>query len=218
MRSETPRMNVASGVMDMALVVGGSVSPKGAFGTTRYEEFDATDLDSQRFRIIGVANYTGFAMQAVRRMHDYGLTEADLALQKAKASKFGSLNPNARFRKIYTVEEVLASPMVAYPMHLYEMCATSDGAAAMVVCSLEEATKIYYQAGNYRRYRGRLSQISGPGFRHFRQRFFGNSAAEGERSRDKIHATGPRSGRFRAGRFGPGHRLRPYRGYGNTMV
>jgi acetyl-CoA acetyltransferase len=132
-------MNVASGVMDMALVVGGSVSPKGAFGTTRYEEFDATDLDSQRFRIVGVANYTGFAMQAVRRMHDYGLTEADLALQKAKASVFGSLNPNARFKKVYTVEEVLASPMVAYPMHLYEMCATSDGAAAVVVCSLEKA-------------------------------------------------------------------------------
>ncbi len=133
------RMNVASGVMDMALVVGGSVSPKGAFGTTRYEEFDATDLDSQRFRIVGVANYTGFAMQAVRRMHEYGLTEADLALQKAKASVFGSLNPNARFKKVYTVEEVLASPMVAYPMHLYEMCATSDGAAAVVVCSLEKA-------------------------------------------------------------------------------
>jgi acetyl-CoA acetyltransferase len=134
-------MNISSGVMDMALVVGGSVSPKGAFGTTRYEEFDATDLDSQRFRVTGVANYTGFAMAAVRRMYDYGLTEVDLALQKAKASKFGSLNPNARFKKIYTVEEVLASPMVAYPMHLYEMCATSDGAAAMVLCNMEVAKK-----------------------------------------------------------------------------
>ena len=134
-------LHIANGIMDMALVVGGSCSPSGAFGTTRFDEFDATDLDSQRFRILGTANYTQFAMQAVRRMHDYGLTEADLALQKAKASKFGSLNPNARYQKVFTVEEVLASPMVAYPIHLFEICATSDGAAAMVVCSLEVAER-----------------------------------------------------------------------------
>jgi acetyl-CoA acetyltransferase len=130
-------INIAAGLMDTALVVGGSVSPKGAFGTTRYDEFDGTDLDSQRFRILGAANYTQFAMQAVRRMHLFGLTEEDLAMQKVKASKYGALNPNARYRKVYTVEEILASPMVSYPFHLLEMCATSDGAAAVVVCSLK---------------------------------------------------------------------------------
>ncbi len=130
-------LNITNGIIDMALVIGGSVSPKGAFGATQYDEFDASDLDSQRFRILGAANYTQFAMQAMRRLHDYGLTEEDLALQKAKASKFGSLNPNARYKKVFTVEEVLASPMVAYPIHLFEICATSDGAAAMVVCSRE---------------------------------------------------------------------------------
>ena len=132
---------ITSGAIDMALVVGGSISPKGAFGTTRFDEFDATDLDSQRFRILGAANYTGFAMAAMKRMDQYGLTEKDLALQKVKASKFGSMNPNARFRKVFTVEEVLNSPMVAYPVHLFEVCATSDGAAAVVVCSKEVAKK-----------------------------------------------------------------------------
>ena len=132
---------INSGAIDMAIVVGGSISPKGAFGTTRFEEFDATDLDSQRFRILGAANYTGFAMAAMKRMDQYGLTEKDLALQKVKASKFGSLNPNARFRKVFTVEEILASPMVAYPVHLFEVCATSDGAAAVVVCSTDIAKK-----------------------------------------------------------------------------
>jgi acetyl-CoA acetyltransferase len=144
-------MYITSGVIDMALVVGGSISPKGAFGTTRFDEFDPTDLDSQRFRILGSANYTGFAMAAMKRMDQYGLTEKDLALQKVKASKFGSLNPNARFRKVFTVEEVLNSPMVAYPVHLFEVCATSDGAAAVVVCSKEVAkkytTKPVYLAG-----------------------------------------------------------------------
>jgi acetyl-CoA acetyltransferase len=137
----TAHLYITSGLIDTALVVGGSISPKGAFGTTNYDEFDETDLDSQRFRILGSANFTGFAMAAQRRMHDYGLTEADLALQKVKASKFGSLNPNARYQKVYTVEEILNSPMVAYPIHLYQVCATSDGAAAAVVCSTEIAKK-----------------------------------------------------------------------------
>jgi acetyl-CoA acetyltransferase len=135
----TAHLYITSGLIDTALVCGGSISPKGAFGTTKYDEFDETDLDSQRFRILGSANFTGFAMAAQRRMQQYGLTEQDLAMQKVKASKFGSLNPNARYHKIYTVEEILSSPMVAYPLHLYQVCATSDGAAACIVCSLEKA-------------------------------------------------------------------------------
>jgi acetyl-CoA acetyltransferase len=137
----TAHLYITSGLIDIALVVGGSISPKGAFGATQYDEWDETDLDSQRFRILGSANFTGFAMAAQARMSKYGLTEEDLALQKVKASKFGALNPNARYKKIYTVEEVLNSPMVAYPMHLYQVCATSDGAAAVVVCSTDVAKK-----------------------------------------------------------------------------
>ncbi len=137
----TAHLYITSGLIDTALVVGGSISPKGAFGTTQYDEFDETDLDSQRFRILGSANFTGFAMAAQSRMHRYGLTEEDLALQKVKSSKYGSLNPNARYHKVYTVEEILASPMVAYPLHLYQVCATSDGAAACVVCSTDVAKK-----------------------------------------------------------------------------
>ena len=117
----TAHLYITSGLIDTALVVGGSISPKGAFGTTQFDEFDATDLDSQRFRILGSANFTGFAIAAQKRMQQYGLTEEDLALQKVKASKFGSLNPNARYQKVYTVEEVLNSPMVAYPLHLYQV-------------------------------------------------------------------------------------------------
>lgn len=132
---------ITSGLVDTALVVGGSISPKGAFGTTKYEEFDETDLDSQRFRILGSANFTGFAMAAQSRIHKYGMTEEDLAMQKVKASKFGALNPNARYRKVYTPEEVMNSPMVAYPLHLYSVCATSDGAVAVVVCSTDVARK-----------------------------------------------------------------------------
>ncbi len=130
---------ITSGDIDMAIVVGGSISPKGAFGTTQYNEFDEADLTTQFYRILGGTTYTQFALEATRRMHYYGLTEEDLALQKVKASKFGSLNPNARYQKVFTAQEVLASPMVACPIHLLQICATSDGAAALVVCSKKKA-------------------------------------------------------------------------------
>jgi acetyl-CoA acetyltransferase len=50
-------------------------------------------------------------------------------------------NENARFRKEFTVEEVLNSPLVSYPLRLLEICPVSDGAAAVVICSAEVARK-----------------------------------------------------------------------------
>ena len=50
-------------------------------------------------------------------------------------------NPYARYRKEVTVDEVLASPMVADPLRLLEICATSDGGAALVLSSMEFARR-----------------------------------------------------------------------------
>ena len=40
------------------------------------------------------------------------------------------------------MEQVLESPMVADPLRLFEICATSDGAAAVVISSMEYARKM----------------------------------------------------------------------------
>jgi acetyl-CoA acetyltransferase len=69
----------------------------------------------------------------------YGATEADFAKVKVKNARHGLHNPNARYRKAVTEAEVLASPMVADPLRLLEICATSDGAAAVVLTSMEYA-------------------------------------------------------------------------------
>jgi acetyl-CoA acetyltransferase len=50
-------------------------------------------------------------------------------------------NPYARYRKEFTIEDVLNSPMVAYPIRLYGICSTSDGAAAAVLSSTKVAKK-----------------------------------------------------------------------------
>ncbi len=136
---KTAQAYIGAGLCDIALCFGGSVSPTGFFSPTQVREFDATDMDTQRFRVLGQTNPTNFAYLAMRRMHLYGMTEDDLAQVKVKNSKHGAANPYARYRKVYTKEEVLNSPMVAYPLRLYEVGATSDGGAAIVLCSLKKA-------------------------------------------------------------------------------
>jgi acetyl-CoA acetyltransferase len=58
---------------------------------------------------------------------------------KVKNSRHGVHNPNARYPKEYGVDDVAASPVVADPLRLLEICATSDGGAAIVVSSMEYA-------------------------------------------------------------------------------
>ena len=60
---------------------------------------------------------------------------------KVKNSRHGLANPNARYRKLYTKEEVLGSAIVSDPLRLLEICATSDGGAALVLSSVEYARK-----------------------------------------------------------------------------
>jgi len=52
-----------------------------------------------------------------------------------------TLRPYARYRKEFTTEQVLNSPMVCYPLRLYEICATSQGAAAIILGSIDVARK-----------------------------------------------------------------------------
>jgi acetyl-CoA acetyltransferase len=71
----------------------------------------------------------------------YGATDADFAKVKVKNARHGLHNPYARYRKEVTEAEVLASPMVADPLRLLEICATSDGAAAVVLTSMDYARR-----------------------------------------------------------------------------
>jgi acetyl-CoA acetyltransferase len=71
----------------------------------------------------------------------YGATPEDFARVKVKNSRHGYTNKNARYKKTYTVEEVLESPIVSDPLRLLMICATSDGGAALVLSSLEFARR-----------------------------------------------------------------------------
>lgn len=71
----------------------------------------------------------------------YGATLEDFAQVKVKNARHGLNNPNARYRKEATVDDVLASPVVSDPLRLLDICATSDGAAALIVASKAFAEK-----------------------------------------------------------------------------
>jgi len=135
---DVARSRILAGLCDIALCFGADWAPKGFFAPAGSK--DPADLDELRFKM-GATNPTYFALYALRRMHNYGTTEKDLAQVKAKNSRHGLHNPYARFRREFTVEDVLNSPMVAYPLRLYDLCATSDGAAAVVLASRKVAKR-----------------------------------------------------------------------------
>lgn len=133
------RAKILSGQVELALVVGADATPKGFLAPARGERPD--DPDWVRFRI-GVTNPTYFALWARRRMDLYGDTLEDFARVKVKNAEHGRHNPLARYRKRFTLEDVAASPMVAAPLRLMDVCATSDGGAALVIASLDYARRI----------------------------------------------------------------------------
>lgn len=133
------RSKILSGECEVALVVGADTTPKGFLKPAPGERPD--DPDWLRFRL-GITNPTYFALYARRRMALYGDTPEDFARVKVKNAAHGAENPNARYRKRFTPEEVAASPLVADPLRLMDICATSDGGAALVVSSLDYARRI----------------------------------------------------------------------------
>jgi acetyl-CoA acetyltransferase len=74
-------------------------------------------------------------------MERYGATPKDFAAVKVKNSRHGASNPNARYRKVFTEDEIAESPVVADPLRLVDICATSDGAAALVLVSPDFAAR-----------------------------------------------------------------------------
>jgi acetyl-CoA acetyltransferase len=132
-------LTIASGQVDVALAVGVDLSPEGFLGAK--SDNPKQDRDVLRWRMVGMPNPTYWALECRKRMARYGTTEEDLASVKVLLSQYGSQNPNARYKKVYALDEVLTSKMVSDPLRLYEICATSDGAAALILCASDKARK-----------------------------------------------------------------------------
>jgi acetyl-CoA acetyltransferase len=134
---DTARARILAGLCDVALVVGADTTPKGFLAPNAGERWD--DQDWLRFRLMGMTNPAYFALYARRRMDLYGATQDDFAAVKVKNARHGLSNPYARYRKEVSADDVAASPVVANPLRLLDICATSDGGAAVVLTSVDYA-------------------------------------------------------------------------------
>jgi len=77
----------------------------------------------------------------------YGTTQHQIAAVAAKNHAHSVHNPLAQFQKAFSIEEVLASPPIAYPLTTLMCSPISDGAAAAVLCN-EEGLKRLKGAGS----------------------------------------------------------------------
>jgi acetyl-CoA acetyltransferase len=128
-------MAVSSRAYDVVLVIGVEKLTKFGGGTLPLDE------DDWEVRL-GLSMPALYAMRAQRYMHDYGVSLKDVAGVSVKNRKNGALNPDAQMRKEVSVEEVLASRMIADPFTLLQCCPTGDGAAAIILAPTAVAKQL----------------------------------------------------------------------------
>lgn len=140
MAIDVARARILAGLCDIALVVGADTTPKGFLAPNAGDR--PNDPDWLRFRLLGATNPAFFALSARRRIDLYGSTIEDFAAVKVKNATHGLHNPRARYRGTVTVDDVLNSAIVSDPLHLLDICATSDGGAALVLVSEAKARQL----------------------------------------------------------------------------
>ena len=80
-----------------------------------------------------------YALAASRHMADFGTTSEQLAQIAVSTREWAAMNPRARLQDPITVDDVLASPLEASPLHKLDCCLVTDGAGAVVMTSAERA-------------------------------------------------------------------------------
>jgi acetyl-CoA acetyltransferase len=81
----------------------------------------------------------GYGLVATRHMHEYGTTSEDLAEVAVATRAWASLNPRAFARDPLTIDDVLASRLISWPLHLLDCCLVTDGGGAIVLTRADRA-------------------------------------------------------------------------------
>jgi len=126
---------VASGASDLVLASGVEKMNDGADVTGVLAS--AADQESEVYH--GVTFPGLYALIARAHMETHGTTLEELSAVSVKSHRHGALNPKAQFRGEVTLEQVMASSLVADPLRLLHCSPVSDGAAAVLLCPLARA-------------------------------------------------------------------------------
>lgn len=135
---------VASGAYDICLALGveklkdsgygGLPNPGSGFGSLSWQWWPNLTAPGSFAQLAS-------AYSAKYKISDQDVKRA-MAHISAKSHDNGLLNPKAHLRKKITIDQVLASPIIAHPLGLFDCCGVSDGSACAIVTTPEIAKKL----------------------------------------------------------------------------
>jgi acetyl-CoA C-acetyltransferase len=134
-------MAIASGQAETAMVLG-------VEKMTEVDMLTAVEIIGRagyylwEFHNFGMTFPAYYALYATAYMQKYGVTQEQLAKVAVKAHKYGAMNPYAHFQRPITVDDVMSSRVVSWPLKLYDCCPLTDGAAAIILASEERARQL----------------------------------------------------------------------------
>ncbi|MER6160475.1 thiolase [Streptomyces sp. NPDC001868] len=132
---------ITAGMASAVLITHGE-SGRSRVGEGRLQ-FAASSSLGQFEMPYGTAGFvTMFTVPALRFMKEFGVTDEQLASVAVAQRKWAHPNERAFRRDLITVEDVLASKMIAYPFHQAECCVVTDGGGALIVTSAERAADL----------------------------------------------------------------------------
>lgn len=125
---------IQAGLCEVALITYGSTQRSVSRAAASAREYNYYESPYKPF-----LPATAYALAAARHMHEFGTTREQLAEVAVAARKWALMNPVAWEKEPLTIEQVLKSRMVSYPLTVRDCCLVTDGGGAIILTSAARA-------------------------------------------------------------------------------
>ena len=125
---------IQAGLCEVALITYGSTQRSVSRAAASPREYNYYEAPYKPF-----LPASAYALAAARHMHEFGTTREQLAEVAVAARKWALMNPVAWEKEPLTVEQVLKSRMVSYPLTVRDCCLVTDGGGAIILTSAARA-------------------------------------------------------------------------------
>jgi acetyl-CoA acetyltransferase len=131
---------IASGMVDVVAITYGSTSRADLKRRQRSANLSFGGRGAEQFEVpYGQTLISRYAMAAVRHMYEFGTTIEQLAEIAVSARFNASLNPDAYYRDLITIDDVQNSTLIADPLTKLHCCIRSDGGGSVILTSEDRA-------------------------------------------------------------------------------
>lgn len=130
-------LKIQMGEAETALIYGFGKSSPGEISNVLALQLDPYYLAPLKVDSISLA-----AMQARSLLEAGEITESDMAEVVVNSRANAKTNPHAQLKGDHSVDQLLAEPTTVAPLRKHDCCPVSDGAAAMIICTVEKAKEL----------------------------------------------------------------------------